>query len=102
MQLRQFDCFVMLMLRGTHPDAISLQVTSRVLLRVRRHRKWDVLFSVKQQNGTLSSSEAENAAAVEATKELVWFRQLLQELGFPQLKPTLLFVDNASVISLTG
>jgi hypothetical protein len=49
---------------------------------------------------TLSSTEAENAAAVEATKEIIWFRQLLEELGFPQVKPTLVFADNASMITL--
>jgi hypothetical protein len=56
--------------------------------------------TVKQGNVTLSSTEAENAAAVEATKEIMWFRQLLEELGFPQMKPTLVFADNASTITL--
>jgi hypothetical protein len=56
--------------------------------------------TVKQGNVTLSSTEAENAAAVEATKEIMWFRQLLEELGFPQMKPTLVFADNASMITL--
>jgi hypothetical protein len=36
--------------------------------------KWNVLFSsIKQPNTTLSSTEAEHSAAVEATKELIWF-----------------------------
>jgi hypothetical protein len=56
--------------------------------------------TVKQPNVTLSSTEAENAAAVEATKEIIWFRQLLTELGFPQLAPTLMYCDNASMITL--
>jgi hypothetical protein len=56
--------------------------------------------TTKQKNVTLSSTEAENAAAVEATKEVIWFRQLLDELGFTQIKPTLMFADNASMISL--
>lgn len=56
--------------------------------------------SFKQANVTLSSTECENAAAVEATKEVVWFRQLLAELGFPQLEPTIIFADNASMITL--
>jgi hypothetical protein len=54
----------------------------------------------KQTNVTLSSTEAENAATVEATKEIMWFRDLLTELGFPQIKPTLVFADNASMIKL--
>jgi hypothetical protein len=56
----------------------------------------------KQTNVTLSSTEAENAAAVEATKEIMWFRDLLNELGFPQLEPTLVFADNASMITLAN
>jgi hypothetical protein len=56
--------------------------------------------SCKQSNVTLSSTEAENAAAVEATKDILWFRLLLQELGFPQLTPTIMFADNASMIVL--
>jgi len=58
--------------------------------------------TVKQPNVTLSSTEAENAAAVEATKEIIWFRQLLGELGFPQLEPTIVFCDNASMITLAN
>ena len=54
----------------------------------------------KQTNVTLSSTEAENADAFEATKEIIWFRELLAELGFPQLEPTLVFADNASMITL--
>jgi hypothetical protein len=56
--------------------------------------------TVKQSNVTLSSTEVENAAAVEATKEIIWFRQLLEELDFPKVKPTLVFADNASMITL--
>jgi hypothetical protein len=38
--------------------------------------------SFKQSNVTLSSTESENSAAVEAAKEIMWFRQLLKDLGF--------------------
>jgi len=54
----------------------------------------------KQTNVTLSSTEAEHSAAVEAAKEIMWFRQLLAELGFPQLEPTPVFADSASMITL--
>jgi hypothetical protein len=54
----------------------------------------------KQTNVTLSSTEAEHSAAVEAVKEIMWLRQLLTELGFPQLEPTPIFEDNASMITL--
>ena len=56
----------------------------------------------KQSNVTLSSTECENVAAVEATKEIIWFRGLLAELGFPQLEPTVMFAVNASMITLAN
>jgi hypothetical protein len=49
---------------------------------------------------TLSSTEAETYAAVEATKDIVYFRGLPAELGFPQTEPTPLYVDNKSLITL--
>ena len=49
---------------------------------------------------TLSSTEAETYAAVEATKDIVYFRGLLAELGFPQTEPTPLYLDNKSLITL--
>ena len=56
--------------------------------------------SFKQDNTTLSSTESENAAAVEAGKEIIWFQSLLNELGFNQLEPTIVFADNSSMITL--
>ena len=47
-----------------------------------------MLRSNKQTMVTLSSTEAETYAAVEATKDIVYFRGLLAELGFPQMEPT--------------
>ena len=56
--------------------------------------------SFKQSGVTLSSTESENWAAVEAVKEIIWFRGLLAELGFPQTQPTTIYADNASMITL--
>jgi hypothetical protein len=56
--------------------------------------------SQKQKLVTLSSTEAEVYAVVEATKDIVYFRDILCELGFPQTKPTELMVDNKSCITL--
>jgi hypothetical protein len=36
----------------------------------------------------------------EAVKELEWFRLLMDELGFPQTKPNVMFEDNKSTITL--
>ena len=49
---------------------------------------------------TLSSTEAELYSAVEATKDIQYFRSLLKWAGFEQLEPTPLFVDNKSLIVL--
>jgi hypothetical protein len=56
--------------------------------------------SFKQTNVALSSTEAEINPLVDVSKEVIWFRQLLSELGFPQLDPTPVFEDNASAITL--
>jgi hypothetical protein len=58
--------------------------------------------STKQTNVALSSTEAELNAAFEAVKDVVWFRELLAELGFIQSAPTVVYVDNASLITLAS
>ena len=50
---------------------------------------------------TLSSTEAEVYAAIECTKDIIFFRDLLAELGYTQLTPTTLHVDNKSTIALS-
>jgi hypothetical protein len=49
---------------------------------------------------SLSSTEAEIDALVEAVKDCIWMRGLLYELGFPQTRPTVIFQDNKSAIRL--
>ena len=56
--------------------------------------------STKQTNVALSSTEAELNAAVECAKDIVWYRALQQELGMEQRDPTVMYVDNASLITL--
>ena len=46
--------------------------------------------------------EAEVYAAVEATTEIDFLRAILAELGFPQLLPTTLYVDNLIMITLAS
>jgi hypothetical protein len=57
--------------------------------------------SQKQKMVTLSSTEAEVYAAVECTKDVIFFRDLLKELGYEQLAPTTLHIDNKSAIALS-
>ncbi|KAF7785123.1 hypothetical protein Agabi119p4_1288 [Agaricus bisporus var. burnettii] len=56
--------------------------------------------SKRQPFVTLSSTEAEFVAAVEAGKEIKWTRNILTEFGFPLTLPSTLFVDNKSGISV--
>ena len=58
--------------------------------------------SKKQSIVCLSSTEAELYAAVEATKDIIYLRNILAELGYPQIQPTTLYVDNLSMITLAS
>ena len=44
--------------------------------------------------------EAEYMALMEATKELLWVRRFLKELGHESNNPTNLFTDNQSALAL--
>jgi hypothetical protein len=48
----------------------------------------------------LSSTEAEYVAASAATKTVIWFRQLLDDIGWEQTSPTTLLCYNQGAISL--
>jgi histone deacetylase 1/2 len=50
---------------------------------------------------SLSSTEAEIEALVEAVKDCIWLRGFLNELGFPQFNPTIIYQDNSSTIRLS-
>jgi hypothetical protein len=54
----------------------------------------------KQQAIALSSAEAEYRAAVNASQEALWLRQILSEFGFQHQHPTSLWCDNQSAIKL--
>lgn len=56
--------------------------------------------SKRQRLVTLSTTEAEYVAASTATRELVWLRKLLSDIGCPCEEATTLFIDNQSTIKL--
>lgn len=56
--------------------------------------------SQRQQTVSLSTSEAEYIGSSNATKEAIWVRRLLQDLGELENGPTTLCVDNQSAIRL--
>ena len=47
-----------------------------------------------------STAEAELIATCEAAKEIVYFRYLLAEIGFPQVNATMLYMDNQAAIKI--
>ena len=56
--------------------------------------------SVRQKSVSTSTAEVEYVALCEATKEAIWLRLLLSELGYFQTGPTTLHEDNQSCISM--
>ena len=53
-----------------------------------------------QSSPALSSTEAEYMACTRAAQEVIWLRQLLEQLGFKQTSPTNLLRDNQGAIAL--
>ncbi|MEO0684489.1 MAG: Ty1/Copia family ribonuclease HI, partial [Cyanobacteria bacterium J06649_11] len=49
----------------------------------------------------VSSTEADYFSLSHATQEIVWLRQLLNNIGFKQTKPTKLYEDNQGAIGLS-
>ena len=54
--------------------------------------------SKKQQSVALSSAEAEYMAVSDFSKEIIYLRQLLRNMGFPQDGPTTVYEDNTACI----
>lgn len=57
--------------------------------------------SKRQSTIALSTTEAEYYAAVHASREAVWLRRLLEDLGYPQSEPTILHEDSQGCIAMT-
>ena len=57
--------------------------------------------SKKQQTIMLSTMEAEYMALTEGTKQLIWLRRFIWELGIDQSQPTSLRSDNLGTIMLS-
>lgn len=48
----------------------------------------------------LSTAEAEYIAATEATKDVLWLRNFLVELGFEMVGPSELYEDNQACVAM--
>jgi len=55
--------------------------------------------SKKAKIQALSTFEAETIAMSEATREVLYFRNLLEELGFPQGQPSVIYTDNTACLA---
>ena len=70
---------------------------------------WDIRWqkatisygSKKQPTIATSSCHAEIIAASETAKEVKYYREFVDELGFPQKQPTVMRVDNSATIDLS-
>ncbi len=56
--------------------------------------------STKQKSVSLSTVEAEWYTVSEAGKEIVYLRSILNDFGFEQVSPTLLYEDSRAVIDM--
>jgi len=62
-----------------------------------------VIWKCKKQSAVaLSTAEAEYMALALAATEVVWIRNLLGEIGFPQTQPTTIFCDNHAAIHMAN
>ena len=58
--------------------------------------------SMKDKSVSLSTTQAELHALVECAKAIVWYRELMKELGMEQIGPTVVYQDNENVITLVN
>ncbi|KAM4036340.1 uncharacterized protein ACNLHF_015259 [Anomaloglossus baeobatrachus] len=56
--------------------------------------------SRKQVSVALSSTEAEYVSAAYASQEIIWLRQLMDDLGKPLTQPTVIYEENQGYIKL--
>jgi len=56
--------------------------------------------SSKIRHVTLSSSETEYTAVSIGSTNIVYLRRLLDDIGFPQAQPTVIYEDNSSCIKM--
>ena len=58
--------------------------------------------SKKMESVTLSTTEAEYMAVTEAVKDVLWLRQLLDDMVCGQTLPTVVYCDNQAAIHMTS
>jgi len=86
---------------ATHPDARS---HTGIILTIGSANCYSSVYnkSAKQKLVSRSSTEAELIALNESLPQIIWLRNLLEELGYPQRQPTTIFQDNKSTIIISN
>lgn len=109
---------VLVYLRGTVSQTLSFKAKSSLPLRAFVDADWATKFSVSggviefmgcvvhwlsrsQRSVSMSSTEAEYFATCVIAREVVYFRDLLADLGFTQTGPTTVLTDNRGVVDLS-
>ncbi|RDY13570.1 hypothetical protein CR513_01484, partial [Mucuna pruriens] len=85
--------------------SVSFDISRRHLDRVYylRIRETPIYQKSKKQNIVArSSAEVEYRAMAPATCELIWVKQLIQELKFPDVQPMKLYCDNQAALQIAS
>lgn len=109
---------VLIYLRGSAGDALVFQPDAQLPLQVYVDSDWSSQFSVSggivtmmgcpiywvsrlQKSVAMSSTEAEYFASSLLAREVMYFRDLLNDVGHTQVGPTTLCTDNKGVVLLS-
>lgn len=109
---------VLVYLRGTVSQTLIYKADASLPLRTFMDSDWATRFSVSggviefmgcvvhwlsrsQRSVSMSSTEAEYFAACVIAREVVYFRELVTDLGYLQSGPTTILTDNRGVVDLS-
>lgn len=109
---------VLVYLRGTVDQTLTFRAEASLPLRAFVDSDWATKFSVSggvvefmgcvvhwisrsQRSVSMSSTEAEYFAACVVSREVVYFSELLKDLGYVQSGPTTILTDNRGVVDLS-
>lgn len=109
---------VLIYLRGTVTQVLTYRPVACTPLRAFVDSDWAVKFSISggivefmgcaahwlsrsQRSVSMSSTEAEYFACCLIAREVLYFRDILLDFGYPQLQPTTICTDNRGVVALS-
>ncbi|KAM3936979.1 LOW QUALITY PROTEIN: uncharacterized protein RB166_002717 [Leptodactylus fuscus] len=78
-------------------DSSDRKSTSGYVFKLGEIISWS---SRKQVSVALSSTEAEYVSTAYASQEVIWLKQLMNDLGKPSIEPTVIYEDNQGCIKL--